>query len=142
MKRIVILILIVLLLGTSIATVYLRRHWCWEISIDKAMFGDEELKGSSLYQCPDNILVIWLQSGEVFWGAYAIEVKTNRVGNVNSSNFSRFKTGLFSWHMPLEPVFLGEIQAKNDDINPRLYIGQNYIEFYPFNNDKKIMIWK
>ena len=142
MKKILILITIAFLIVTSISVYYLRKHWCSEISINKATLGEEILKESSLYQCADNSLVVWLQKDNAVVDVFAINTEIKKVGDVNSSSFFKFSSGIFAWEMPLKPVFLGEIQAKNDDINPRLNIEPTYIEFFPYNNDKKIVISK
>lgn len=142
MRRVLILIAVAFLIVASVSIYYLRKHWCSEISVNRVMLGDENLSTSKVYQCKDSSLVLWLQRGNDELGVLSVNPDLNKVGIVSGSNFFKFQSGVFSWEMPLKPVFLGEIQGKTDDINPRLVIEPNYIEFYPFGKEKKVAISK
>jgi peptidoglycan hydrolase-like amidase len=142
MKNILISIIAIFLICSLIFVYQLRQHWCSEINVKKITLNAENLGESSMYQCTDKSLVIWLQKDNIVIDVFVVNTEMNKVGDVNSSSFFNFKNGIISWEMPLKPVFLGEIQAKNDDIKPELTIETNRIEFSPYNNDKKVVIEK
>lgn len=142
MRKPLVLLIITVLSFAAISINYLRPHWCGAISFERVIYAEEELSESALYQCPDGTFVIWLQKDETISAVFIVEPNLYKVGKVSSSGFFNFDAGVFSLEMPIRPGFLGEVKAKNDDSNPRLELTNESIQFYPYDDDKRVLVVK
>jgi len=118
-----------------------NHYWCSKIDVISVFYDSEKFDDSSLYQCSDDSLVLLVNKDGRPWADYIILPSSRRVGGPNASNFYETRFGLIARKMPIDATWIGEVQAKNDDIQPNLLIEPNLIEFST-GNDRKISIRK